>query len=159
MVKVANLTQHDTLSILVAALCHDFKHDGFNNSYHINAQTSRAIAFNDVSVQENFHISETFKVLYLDENNFISHFSVEQKKHFRKRVIESILATDMVYHMPKLNWLKGQIEKHSIIGGENASLILDYTTSVTLFNSQQELISNALHAADISSMTRPFEIG
>jgi hypothetical protein len=107
---LANLDDYDSLSVLVAALCHDFKHDGFNNSYHINASTSRAIAFNDQSVQENFHISETFKVLFMNENNFIEHFSVDQKKHFRKRMIESILSTDMIYHMPKLNWLKSQID-------------------------------------------------
>ncbi len=75
--QCANLNEYDNLSILVAALCHDFKHDGFNNGYHINASTSRAIAFNDQSVQENYHISETFKVLFMQENNFISHFSIE----------------------------------------------------------------------------------
>jgi hypothetical protein len=71
----------------------------------------------------------------MQENNFIADFSVDQKKHFRKRVIESILATDMIHHMPKLNWLKNQIEKHQVVKGVNASNLIDKTNPTTIFNS------------------------
>lgn len=40
----------DILSFLIAAVCHDLGHDGFTNSYHVNAITLRAINSNDVSV-------------------------------------------------------------------------------------------------------------
>jgi len=45
--KLSNL---DVLSFLIAAVCHDLGHDGFTNSYHINATTSRAIDSNDIAV-------------------------------------------------------------------------------------------------------------
>ena len=35
MAKYAQFDDLDTLSILVAALCHDVGHDGFNNRYHV----------------------------------------------------------------------------------------------------------------------------
>ena len=44
------LTKIETLTMLLAAACHDLGHDGFTNGYHVNAITPRAIDFNDVSV-------------------------------------------------------------------------------------------------------------
>ena len=44
------LNKLDTLSCLLASVCHDLGHDGFNNVYHVNAMTDRAIDSNDVSV-------------------------------------------------------------------------------------------------------------
>jgi hypothetical protein len=32
--------------LLLAALCHDFKHPGYNNIYQVNAVTDLAIQFN-----------------------------------------------------------------------------------------------------------------
>lgn len=39
--KFAQFNDFDTLALLVAALCHDVKHDGFNNRYHVMAYTQR----------------------------------------------------------------------------------------------------------------------
>lgn len=39
---------------------HDFKHNGFTNVFHQNSMSDLAIRYNDVSVQENFHVAETF---------------------------------------------------------------------------------------------------
>lgn len=58
-----NLNMLDCLSFLTAAICHDLGHDGFTNSYHVNAVTQRAIDSNDVSVQEHFHSAELFRIL------------------------------------------------------------------------------------------------
>lgn len=48
--QILNLNKLDLLSFVIASLCHDVGHDGFNNNYHQNAQTPRAIDSNDVSV-------------------------------------------------------------------------------------------------------------
>jgi len=42
-----HLGKLDCFSMLLAAACHDLGHDGFTNSYHINAITNRAVNFND----------------------------------------------------------------------------------------------------------------
>ena len=40
----------DTLGLVVGGLCHDFGHDGYNNAFHVNALTDRAIRYNDLAV-------------------------------------------------------------------------------------------------------------
>ena len=97
-----NLNKLDTLSVIIAAVCHDLGHDGFNNSYHSNAITERAISSNDVSVQETYHASETFRILNDPIYNFADKFSKDEFKLFRKRVIGMILATDMAKHVSDL---------------------------------------------------------
>jgi len=70
-----NLNKLDCLSFIIAAVCHDLGHDGYNNSYHVNATTQRAIDSNDVSVQETFHASELFRILSNESCNFTDQFS------------------------------------------------------------------------------------
>ena len=50
LISKLKLNKLDTLSFLLAAVCHDLGHDGFTNVYHVNAMTDRAIDYNDVSV-------------------------------------------------------------------------------------------------------------
>ena len=66
-----NLSQLDELSFLISAACHDLGHDGFNNSWHINAMTDRAIDSNEGSVQEFYHTAEFFRILADDDVNFL----------------------------------------------------------------------------------------
>ena len=40
----------DILSILVAALCHDVDHDGFNNTYHKNIQSPLYQMYGDFQI-------------------------------------------------------------------------------------------------------------
>jgi hypothetical protein len=48
--SILKLSKLDCLSMIIASMCHDLGHDGFTNSYHVNAITERAIDSNDVSV-------------------------------------------------------------------------------------------------------------
>ena len=45
--EFAALTELDVLSVVIASVCHDYGHDGFNNAYHVNAITDRAIRYSD----------------------------------------------------------------------------------------------------------------
>jgi hypothetical protein len=47
LIKLANLSSLDVLSILIASVCHDYGHDGYTNSYHANIVSDRAIRFSD----------------------------------------------------------------------------------------------------------------
>ena len=44
--KIAELSQLDVLSVLFAAVVHDFKHPGYNNGFLINSKSELAIQFN-----------------------------------------------------------------------------------------------------------------
>ena len=89
--------------MILAATCHDLGHDGLNNNYHVNAITSRAIDSNDKSIQEHFHVSEMFRILTNDQNNFLEDLNRNEFIHFRKRVVSCILATDMANHNSKIS--------------------------------------------------------
>lgn len=48
--RIAKLNYLDQISAIVAAACHDYDHDGFNNAYHVKFMTDRAIRANDKAV-------------------------------------------------------------------------------------------------------------
>lgn len=48
--KLAKFDQVDTLSLLVAALCHDIGHDGFNNKFHVITESDRFLMYGDTHV-------------------------------------------------------------------------------------------------------------
>jgi hypothetical protein len=47
LVSKAELNPLDILSIIISSVTHDYGHDGFNNGYHVNAVTDRALRYND----------------------------------------------------------------------------------------------------------------
>ena len=98
----AALNLMDILAACISAVCHDYAHDGFNNSYHVNSISEMAIRFNDKSVCENMHASEAFAVLRKPENNFLEGFERDEFKAFHLRFIGIILATDMSRHTEDL---------------------------------------------------------
>ena len=119
MINFASLSELDLISVVISAVCHDYGHDGFNNSYHVNAISDRAIRFSDVSVQENYHIAESFAILNKPAFNFMSDFSRDDFKTFRKRMIGIILATDMARHVSDLASFKSLMEQKGIKNGIN----------------------------------------
>lgn len=138
------------MAFLIAATCHDLGHDGFNNGYHVNAFTDRAIRFNDVSVQESYHAAETFTILKMDEFNFLEQLTTDEFRVFRKRVIGCILATDMAKHGADMSTLKSILDTKLIKNGENAGLIINRENEASIFKSQQFLLECCLHACDVS---------
>ena len=60
LIDILHLDKLDCMSLIIAAIAHDLGHDGFNNNYHVNAITRRAIDSNDNSVQETYHAVQLF---------------------------------------------------------------------------------------------------
>ena len=126
----------DLVSVVSAAVCHDFGHDGFTNAYHVNSISDRAITYSDQSVQENYHVSESFKILNQDQYNYLSTLSRNEYKTFRKRFIGIILATDMARHVADLARFKSIVEKNEIKQGENAKNLIDKSNPTKEFDSK-----------------------
>ena len=156
--KFAQLNNLDLLSIVISAICHDFGHDGFNNAYHVNAITERAIRYSDNSVQENYHIAESFYILNHPDTNFIAELPRDDFKLFRKRMIGIILATDMARHFNDLTNFKQALVAKNIECGVNQSSIIDKESATKEFDSKQQLLEMTIHASDVSSQVRPFKI-
>lgn len=147
----------DKFSMLIGAICHDLKHTGQNNIFHINTRSKIAMRYNDISVLENFHIAQTFKLLSIDEYNILKNFKPEEYRILRRRMIEGILATDMANHQKVLSATKAKIETYKINSGTNFNKIFDVETA-KLFDAQQVILNMCLHTADISNPAKPGKI-
>lgn len=154
----AEVSELDALSLCISAICHDYGHDGFTNAYHVNKVSDRAIRYSDQSVQENFHAAESFYILNKSEYNFLEEFTRDDFKTFRQRFIGIILATDMARHTSDLAKIKTFLEQKTILNGENRESFIDRDSHKKEFDSKQQLFEFAVHAADVSTQTRPFEV-
>lgn len=147
----------DKFAILIGAVCHDLRHPGQNNLFHINTRSKIAMRYNDISVLENYHISQTFKLLSQDEYNILKHFKPEEYRILRRRIIEGIIATDMANHQKVLSATKAKIETYKVSKGVNFEKIFDVETS-KLFDAQQNILNMCLHTADISNPAKPSKV-
>lgn len=136
LIETAELDHLDQVAALIAACCHDYNHDGFNNAYHVNAITTRSVRYNDVSVQEGYHAAESFQLLLEPKNNFLSDLRSEDLKTFKRRMMGVILATDMAKHTEDLEIFKRKLQSNGIKReSKNGNLFLDRTNGKTLFES------------------------
>ena len=136
VIEFAQMSELDALSVCIAAICHDFKHDGFTNAYHVNTISDRAILFSDQSVQENFHAAESFAILNQKDYNFLEEFSRDDFKTFRQRFIGIILATDMARHTSDLAKMKTLLEQRGITNGNKRELLIDRESHKKEFDSK-----------------------
>jgi hypothetical protein len=159
MFKTLELSCTDIISFVISAIVHDFKHTGQTNSYHINKQTEIALLYNDISVLENYHISETYKILTKSQCNIFEKFSKEEVKLMRKRIVDMILSTDMSLHTRIYTSMKLKNEQKCIEKGTNvAKLVIELDNAKAKFESKQEILNYTLHAADLSHNVKVFPI-
>jgi hypothetical protein len=108
-----------------------------NNNYHLNAQSSLAILYNDQSILENHHCTSTFTILKDPRCNILSSLSKEQYKNTRKLIVSCILGTDISSHFRLLDQFKPSIknlQSHSPSPSE-----------------KHVLLTTIVHTADISN--------
>lgn len=83
--------------------------------------------------------------------NFMTDFSRDDFKTFRKRMIGIILATDMARHVSDLASFKSLMEQKGIKNGVNQANIVDRDSAKKEFDSKQQLLEISVHAADVST--------
>jgi hypothetical protein len=135
------LDKSSICALFLSCICHDYKHPGLNNNYLIETNNTIAINYNNISVLENMHISEAFKLIHSDNNyNIFENFDKNEYKRIRKQMISCVLHTDMSYHKGSLDFMNKILNQND----ENID--------------QQEYMNLILHSADISNPTKKFEI-
>jgi calcium/calmodulin-dependent 3',5'-cyclic nucleotide phosphodiesterase len=157
MKQQLDLSPLDLFALYTSAIVHDFKHPGYTNAFHLNNMTDLALAYNDKSVLENMHISESFKILMKPDCNFIENFSVTEFKQLRKRMIECVLATDMIHHSKIISQSKTKAVALEIHNGYNVEKLINHESNA-YFEESQELLSLLIHLGDLSHNTKAFEI-
>ena len=98
------LTHLEQFAIVIAALCHDYAHDGFMNSYHVAQETQRFLEHGESGCQEKYHFAESFKCI--ETMQLLSGLTTNQYRLFKRRMQQCIFATDMAKHMEEIKNLK-----------------------------------------------------
>ena len=139
---IIKLDKVSILSLFLSCLCHDYKHPGINNNYLIETNNPIAINYNDISVLENMHISETFKLIHSNQNcNIFENLEKNNYKKIRKQMISCVLNTDMSFHKESLDFMNKYLS-----GKENSE------------NYNQNFMNLIIHSADISNPTKKFDV-
>jgi hypothetical protein len=153
----------DVLALITSSLAHDIAHPGTNNTFQINSLSEIAIQHNDSSVLENFHAFTFFKFSRKQEFNIFEDFSTMDYKVFRKRIINLILATDLVNHAKILSVFKNKVltylsEKERKSDPHSQPTQFISNSSDSLFDEQQKVLDFIIHSADLSHNTKSFKI-
>ena len=142
--EISKVDNIDICILIVSSMCHDFKHPGVNNNFLKLTKDKLALRYNDISILENMHIAQTFKLINkYPECDIFSGVDNKIYEKMRKKMISCVLATDMANHSKHLNFMKNVIEKK-----ENSDKNVD----------NQEFMNLLIHSADISNPTKPFDI-
>ena len=72
------ITPLDRLAAIIAAAIHDYQHPGLNGNFLQATKHEYAITYNDQSILESMHVASAWKLLLLDECNFLKGLSKEQ---------------------------------------------------------------------------------
>jgi len=142
---------------VIAGAVHDVGHPGFNNDFQKLTSSELALRYNDKSVLENFHVATCFEVIQRPESNWFSLLKTEFREadsqaeavnlqqYVRKLLVSIVLGTDMAKHQKHLTELQDLASQEA----KDSSNSMKRT---------EQLLTFALHAADISNPCKPRKI-
>jgi hypothetical protein len=108
----SKVTDLDIFAGCIAAAIHDYKHPGTNNVFQIMTGADAALRYNDRSVLENMHVSESFLLLKKPHHNIMAGLTPTDRTEARATIIAMVMATDMSAHFKNLAELKSQLDAH-----------------------------------------------
>ncbi|KAI9276328.1 hypothetical protein BC943DRAFT_285185 [Umbelopsis sp. AD052] len=107
------LSKIDAMALLLAALCHDIGHPGYNNSFQVNMKSDIATRYNNQSVLESHSCTLTLNLLSkhkLLQRLGQAHQANMSEEAMKTFITEMILATDMAFHYNQQDKLSNLIE-------------------------------------------------
>lgn len=115
----------------------------------------------DKSCLENYHISEAFKITKSKKNmNIFEKLDASDYKILRRRIVESVLATDMMVHSKLIGIMNSRLYVHCKESDkpQKLSIMLEENKDLNKFDIQQDYINFVLHAIDIGHAAKPFDL-
>lgn len=130
-----------------------------NNGFLINTKSEISFTYNDKSCLENFHISESFKILLKPNRNIFEKLDINDYKLMRKRVVEGVLATDMMVHAKQIGIITSRLYLQYKESDKPILLsnIMENNSELSKIDIQQDFINFIIHAIDIGHAAKPFE--
>jgi len=124
----------DSFALLIAALCHDLDHPGYNNTFMVDSQSELSLRYNDISVLENHHASLACELLREEHTAIAAGLDRTAQTSLRRILIKLVLDTDMAHHGKMCQSLQ------SSSGADDKQLML----------------SVCIHASDLSGQVLPW---
>ncbi|GIY75052.1 dual 3',5'-cyclic-AMP and -GMP phosphodiesterase 11 [Caerostris darwini] len=137
------LGELETLSLLIACLCHDLDHRGVTNAY-LKKSSSPLAQLYSTSTMEHHHFDQCIMILNIEGNELLSHLSSQEYINVVHVLEEAILATDLtVYYKRQFTFTQ--------------------MTSRGNYNWKKEdnrelLRAMLMTASDIAAITKPWEV-
>eukprot|EP00727_Mastigamoeba_balamuthi_P012202 m51a1_g7604 putative 3 5 -cyclic nucleotide phosphodiesterase family protein (807) ;mRNA; f:245111-248049 len=139
---VFDFTPLEKFAGIIAAICHDYGHQGVNNNFLQATLDPLFVQYNGVSVLESMHASESMRLL-LGSHDFLSgRFTRDEVQDIHRTVTQLILATDMARHLEITSLFNARAVSGNLEGGKSDRLLV---------------LQMMLKMADISNPTRPWD--
>uniref|UniRef100_A0A8C8J3Z9 Phosphodiesterase n=1 Tax=Oncorhynchus tshawytscha TaxID=74940 RepID=A0A8C8J3Z9_ONCTS len=97
----SNMTDLETLALMIATLSHDLDHRGVNNSYIQRSDHPLAQLYCH-STMEHHHFDQCLMILNSPGNQILSSLSLDEYKATLKMIERAILATDLALYMKSM---------------------------------------------------------
>ncbi|XP_056318158.1 cGMP-specific 3',5'-cyclic phosphodiesterase isoform X1 [Danio aesculapii] len=138
-----NLSDLETLALMIATLSHDLDHRGVNNSYIKRSDHPLAQLYCH-STMEHHHFDQCLMILNSPGNQILSGLSLDEYKATLKMIEKAILATDLAVYMKKRTEFF-ELAKNSQFEWED--------------DCHRDLLRSMLMTAcDISAITKPWPV-
>eukprot|EP00727_Mastigamoeba_balamuthi_P001504 m51a1_g11350 putative achain catalytic domain of human phosphodiesterase 4d in complex with amp (778) ;mRNA; f:7066-9809 len=138
------VTPEQAFVCLTAAAAHDCAHPGRTNAFIVESKGDLAITYNDRSVLENHHLATFFRLCAVPKQNIFKGMPEGQCRALRKRIIDTVLATDLASHFAFIE----------ILGNK---LAVNFSPS-TNAEDMAMLVCTIIKCADLSNSARPREV-
>lgn len=157
--RMEQCTVLDKTAMLISALCHDLSHPGLTNEYHKNALSELALVYNDRSILENHHCSQTFRLFKRPELNIFANISAADFAYLRSLMLTLILSTDNANHFKLFRKLSVIFEAEGFMEEEEEFGSAKPPAEDTEERKEEKrvILCGVLHAADISNPCKPWK--
>jgi len=155
--RMEHLPILDRAAMLIAALCHDIGHPGLTNEYQKNSMSEMALLYNDHSVLENHHASQTFRMLKRPDLNILVNVSPADFAYLRNMILALILSTDNANHFKLFRKLTDIFDAD--VFGDDEDVSGKPTGELEAHQEEKRvMMCGLLHAADISNPCKPWKL-
>lgn len=120
----------------IAAIAHDMGHLGLSNSFMVHTSHDIAITYNNESPWENFHASQTVRLMLHPEYGLSTHLDMGRLRH---TVTKLIMATDIKHHFSHI----------TAMANCRPADVLGYQTC---------MLQSVLKCADLCHLYQPYNI-
>ncbi|GIY07878.1 dual 3',5'-cyclic-AMP and -GMP phosphodiesterase 11 [Caerostris darwini] len=135
------LEKLETLTLLIACLCHDLDQGETNNSFQKKSSYPLADLYSTSTV-EHHHFDQCIMLLNSKDNQILSHLSSEEYKNVVHVLEEAILATDLSYFKKQFTFTQMAAKRDDWKEEDNKEL----------------LRAMLMTACDVAAITKPWKI-